>query len=331
MMHVPKEFPTVHPASFLPQAVRWLTHQHFPRRVAVGFSGGADSTALLLAMHSMGYQAIAWHVDHGWHADSALQAARLREKADAWGIEFHAAGVRAAFAGNREAMARKARYAQFAAWAGKQNVGALCLAHHEDDQAETVCMRMLQGAGVAGCAGMRREREYHGLRLIRPLLHVPRSGLRDALRQAGVAWLEDASNQDTTLMRNHIRHRLFPCMRQHGVNPVKLYNRWQAQALHLVTRLNEEAGRLDIQRREGMASVRWNAWCALRKSVRAYVLQRMMATVFGEGRVLGRRHIELAEHWRRTGGHGGIDLCRCRLSHDGRNLHLSTAEARLRA
>jgi len=321
----------VHPAPFLPQAACWLTHQHFPRRVAVGFSGGADSTALLLAMHSMGYQVIAWHVDHGWHVDSARQAAILREKVGAWGIEFHAAGVRAPLAGNREAGARKARYAQFVTWAIEQNVSVLCLAHHDNDQAETVCMRMLQGAGVAGCAGIKREREFHGLRLVRPLLHVPKSSLRNALRQTSVAWLEDASNRDTTLMRNHIRHRLFPCMRQHGVNPVKLYNRWQVQALHLATRLDEEAGCLEIQHRQGMASVRWNAWCELRKSVRAYVLQRMMATVFGEGRVLGRRHIELAEHWRHTGGHGGIDLCRCRLSHNGKNLHLSTAEVRLQA
>ncbi len=318
-------------APFLPQASAWLKHQPLPRRLAVGFSGGADSTALLLALHTMGHQVIAWHVDHAWHTDSSCQAGTLRKKAKTWGIEFHSVRIAAPSVRNREAMARKARYAQFSTWSISQDVGVVCIAHHRDDQAETVCMRMLQGAGVSGCAGMRPERIMHGLHLIRPLLNVSRAELKDALRQAGAGWLEDASNRDTSLMRNRIRHRLFPAMQRCGTDPDDLFLRWQAQASVQLSRHEQQAGYVDIQRRDHASSVHWHVWSGLPRPVRAFVLQRMMAGVFGDGAVLGRRHIELAESWRCKGAHGGIDLCRCRLSREGENLQLAPVKVSLRS
>lgn len=313
----------------LPQAAVWLKNCQLPERLAVGFSGGADSTALLLALHHAGHEVIAWHVDHGWRADSAREADALRRQMDIWGIEFYSADVDAISANNREATARKARYVQFARWAKAQGIKTLCLAHHRDDQAETVCMRMLQGAGVAGCAGMRPVRELEHLSVVRPLLRVLKSALKAALRQAGVRWLEDASNRDTTLMRNHIRHHLFPHIRKNGVDPSDLFCRWQIQASLLSVMLNEQASAAGIQQRQGVVSMSWNIWREMPGPVRACVLQHMIAMLFSEGVVLGRRHIELAESWLRKGGRGGIDLSRCRLSHRGEGLQLSTAEVSL--
>jgi len=313
----------------IPQAVEWLKGCRLPRRVAVGFSGGIDSTALLLFLHGAGHEVVAWHVDHGWRANSAKEADRLRRKMNIWGIEFHSARPGITSAGNREAAARKARYTQFLRWARIQGIRTLCLAHHRDDQAETVCMRMLQGAGVTGCAGMKPERKLKHMRIVRPLLQVPKSALKEALRQAGVGWLEDASNQDTALMRNHIRHDLFPGIRKVDIDPVILFGRWQQQAFRLAALLDAQANTAEIRRKNGMASVSWNVWREMPGPVRACVLQRMMTTLFCEGTVLGRRHIELAESWLRKGGKGGIDLSRCRLSHQGEGLHLSAVEVSL--
>jgi len=313
----------------LPQAAVWLKGCRLPERLAVGFSGGADSTALLLALHQAGHKVIAWHIDHGWHADSAREAATLRRQMDIWGIEFHSASVDATSASNREATARKARHVQFALWAKAQGIKTLCLAHHRDDQAETVCMRMLQGAGVTGCAGMQPVWELDHLSIVRPLLRVPKSVLKAALRQAGVRWLEDASNRDTTLMRNHIRHHLFPYIRKNSVDPVDLFGRWQMQASRLAVILDRQASATGIQQRQGVVSMSWDAWREMPGPVRACALQKMIAMLFGEGVVLGRRHIELAELWLRKGGRGGIDLSRCRLLHLGEDLQLSAAEVSL--
>jgi len=313
----------------LSDAAMWLKNSQLPKRLAVGFSGGADSTALLLSLHGMGREVVAWHIDHGWRTDSATDADSLRKKMDIWGIEFHSARVNISFISNREAAARKARYAQFSRWAGMQEINTLCLAHHRDDQAETVCMRMLQGAGVTGCAGMKAERDLNHLHIVRPLLQVPKSALQAALRHAGVGWLEDVTNRDTTLMRNHIRHNFFPAIQKAGIDPVSLFGRWQQQASRLAILLEEQTNTVEIQRKNGIVSVSWNAWRKMSAPVRACVLQRMMALLSGEGMVLGRRHIELAESWLRKGGRGGIDLSRSRLSHRGGCLHLSAVEVSL--
>ncbi|MDQ6972246.1 MAG: tRNA lysidine(34) synthetase TilS [Mariprofundaceae bacterium] len=316
-------------APVLSDAADWLEGQSLPRRLAVGYSGGADSTALLLALLTRGHEVLAWHVDHGWHADSAAQADALAARARAWGVEFHQARVKPHTARNREAEARKARFGQFALWAAGQGVDTLCLAQQRDDQSETVCMRMLQGAGVAGCCGMRQRRDWQGLHIIRPLLHVGRQELSRALRDAGVQWYEDASNRDTTLLRNRIRHQFFPAMRRNGIEPDELFGRWQKQASRLSERLNREADVVPIHVSKSGIELSWESWQQSSRAVRAVLLQRMNARLFGEGRVLGRRHIMLAEKWREHGGHRGIDLSGCRLSRCSGRLHLAPAPVRL--
>lgn len=310
-----------------------------PEEVAVGWSGGADSTALLLALKAAGYRVRAWHVDHGWRASSAGEARALAERAAAWGIPFYAARLEPAGNGNREAAARHARYARFRLWAGEQGIRVLCLAHQRDDQAETVCMRLLQGAGAGGCRGMRSERHEGSLLLVRPLLHVPGALLRETLRRAGVDWLEDPSNRDTGLWRNRIRHRLFPAVERAGIRPDELFLRWQAQAELLAARLDAEAGRVlaegEAEVSEDAASagmdvsLLWRSWSACAPAVRARVLQRMMAMVLGESVTPGRRHILLVEQWTNHRGRGGLDLSRCRLQRRRRRLHLQPVQADL--
>ncbi|MDQ6966165.1 MAG: tRNA lysidine(34) synthetase TilS, partial [Mariprofundaceae bacterium] len=158
-------------------ASHWLHGVNLPSRLAVGFSGGADSTALLLALAGAGHQVVAWHVDHGWSDHSAALAGSLRARSAAWGIEYHSTRVNPCTEKNREAEARRARFDLFAAWGEAQGIDTLCLAQQRNDQAETVCMRLLQGAGVAGCCAMRAERHWRGLNIVRPLLHIERDEL----------------------------------------------------------------------------------------------------------------------------------------------------------
>lgn len=263
----------------------------------------------------------------------------LARQAEAWGIPFFSARPALAVSSNREAGARHARYTQFQHWATEQGINVLCLAHQRDDQAETVCMRLLQGAGPGGCRGMHSERSMGNLRIVRPLLHVPGQTLRQALGQAGVAWLEDPSNQDMALWRNRIRHGLFPAMERAGVQPAELFLRWQAQAELLVAQLDAEAevvigqGEMELSENAGTAtkdiSLLWEPWRGCAPAVRARVLQKMMASLLGESVTPGRRHILLVEQWTNHRGRGGLDLSRCRLQRRRRRLHLQAVQADL--
>lgn len=307
----------------LEQGCVWLDSaglsEPLPSRVAVGWSGGADSTALLLALKSNGYEVDAWHVDHGWHSDSAKQAEKLAEQAEAWGIPFSSMRLDIAPNSNREAEARSGRYDAFQMLAKQRGLSDVCLAHHRDDQAETVYMRMLQGAGVHGLCGMQSVRWRGELKLFRPFLHLSRSELIVALQESGISWLEDKSNSDMTLWRNRLRMRIFPEMTACGIDPVELFLRWQRQAANVVERIDDVLKSVAFECDQDECSLSWPLWEGLAPLMRVYLLQRMMQQLFGEGVVAGRRHIDLMNVWMEQGGRGGVDLSRCRLMRkDGR-------------
>jgi len=286
-----------------------------------------DSTALLLALHQAGFQVQAWHVDHAWHQQSQYDALQLSRLAEAWNIPFLSQRLTETPTSNREAHARQGRYQAFCAMAKETNVESIALGHHADDQAETVCMRMLQGAGVMGCRGISSQSHRDALEIYRPLLHVRRQSLRVALEQADISWLDDASNDDVSLWRNRIRLELFPAIVSMGMDPYALFMRWQRQAVALAKVVNHEADCIDLHMRGLACSVLWYDWQNLSQAVRAEILQRMAACVLGKGAVFGRRHIELIEFWQKKGGRGGLDLSACRLSHRGGYLHLESRKA----
>jgi len=296
-----------------------------PGRLAVGWSGGADSTALLLALHASGREVYAWHIDHGWRDSSAQEAVALAKQAEQWHIPFISARLKSESKRNREAEARRGRYAQFQHWSREEEIHTLCLGHHRDDQAETVCMRLLQGAGPGGCRGMLPERQMGGMRIVRPLLHISGQDLRQSLQEADIAWIDDPSNSDMNIWRNRIRHRLFPAMAQHGIAPDDLFLRWRVQAGLVADQLDAKADVfMQHMSRNGANALclPWKAWKNCTPSVRARVLQKCMALLLGDGVTPGRRHIILVETWTKKSGRGGLDLSRCRLYRELNNLHL---------
>jgi len=298
-----------------------------PQTLAVGWSGGLDSTALLLCLHQQGFHVQAWHIDHAWHSHSAQDAHILGQQAQLWGIPFFSKRLHQASQTNREAEARKGRYESFQALALQTGIHDLALAHHADDQAETVCMRMLQGAGVMGMQGMRHQSYSYGLSIYRPFLHVRRSNLQQALQASGIAWLEDASNTDVRLWRNKIRLNLLPAMQACGVDAQQLWMRWQQQASRLSNIIEQGLEGMSIHMEEGGCWVHYPAWDDLPQPMRVQMIQRMAATVLGAGKVLGRRHMTLIECWRQKGARAGLDLSGCRLSRQGEGLHLKVRAA----
>jgi len=298
-----------------------------PNSLAVGWSGGVDSTALLLGLKSCGYEVQAWHIDHAWHQYSSQEAAWLAEQAAAWHIPFLSLRLAASDGRNREAVAREGRYRGFQALAEQTGQCHVALGHHADDQAETVCLRMLQGAGVMGLRGMNDVHDMYGLRLYRPLLHVSHQTMMAALHDAGVTYLDDASNQDVRLKRNHIRHVMFPAMTACGIDICDFWMRWRQQARRIAAQIEALCEVIPLQQCEGSCYVAWALWQDLALPVRVQVVQRMYAMLLGAGHVLGRRHLHAIEQWRLHGGRGGLDLSKSRLSRKEGGLHLQVREA----
>lgn len=184
--------------------------------LVVGFSGGSDSTVLLhLLAHAPAARARglrALHVDHGLHADSARWAAHCRAVCAKLGVTLAVATVRVDAAGDGpEAAARRARWQAYAEQVGDAEI--LVLAHHRDDQAETVLLRLLRGAGARGLSAMRPFARRRGLRVWRPLLATPRAALRDYAAAHGLQWLEDPANVEFRYDRSYLRTEVMPRLR----------------------------------------------------------------------------------------------------------------------
>ncbi len=184
------------------------------RRFVVAFSGGIDSTVLLHALHRMqefdGLNLFAVHVNHGLSRNAGAWAAHCRAFCEARRIAFEMMEIDARGGGSQgpEARARALRYRALGRCVGQDDV--LLTAHHRDDQAETVLLRLLRGAGAEGLAGMPAIRPFGAGWLARPLLAVTRNDIADYARRENLSWVEDESNVDTGLDRNFIRCRVMP-------------------------------------------------------------------------------------------------------------------------
>ncbi len=184
---------------------------------AVALSGGADSTALLIACaQRWPGQVRAVHVHHGLQAAADGFEQFCRQLCERFQVPLVVCHVdaRAAAGQSPEDAARRARYAAIAeavrsAW---PDVADVALAQHADDQIETLLIALSRGSGLPGLAGMPARWERLGLRWHRPWLQVAGAELRDWLRQRGEVWVEDPTNTDEQFTRNRIRARVLPAL-----------------------------------------------------------------------------------------------------------------------
>ena len=196
-------------------------------RLAVGLSGGADSVALLRALHErsreLGLVLHAAHLHHGLRGDEAdADLAFARELAARLGLPFHEAQVDTAAEAEQkretiEEAARRLRYGWFRQLMAAGEVDAVATAHTQDDQAETVLAKFLRGAWIEGLSGIHPVVDFPEGRILRPLLQATRPEIEAYLKATGQAWREDSSNRHLTFTRNRIRHELLPLLE--GWNP----------------------------------------------------------------------------------------------------------------
>lgn len=246
---------------------------------AVAFSGGMDSSALLHALAQLsrarGLRAI--HVDHGLHADSADWAAHCRDFVAALDVPLQIvrAHVERDAGTGLEDAARRARLKAFAQELRPGEI--LALAQHRGDQAETVLLKLLRGAGPEGLGAMRALRQYAKGYLWRPLLDLPRAALAAYANEHALRWIEDPSNEQTHLSRNFLRHEILPRLTQH-------WPQAEAALTHSATWLRAAADYIDAQSAAALANLRgdepaslaWRGWLALPDALRDPVLRRWL-------------------------------------------------------
>lgn len=182
-------------------------------RWLVGFSGGLDSTVLLHALKNLvnGQSLAAIHVNHGLSASADVWQQHCQDVCQRWGVPLQVEKVAISGEGAIEERAREARFEVFARSMAEGD--CLLLAHHRQDQAETVLFRLLRGAGISGLGAIRLQRSFARGQILRPLLAVDRAELETYAEAHGLAWVEDESNTDPCFDRNYLRQDILPALR----------------------------------------------------------------------------------------------------------------------
>ena len=188
--------------------------------VVVGVSGGADSVALVEAMRLIGkYDLHIAHIHHCLRSQADADADFVAELAGKWKIPFHFERFDTPVMAAKERIgieeaARTGRYHAFRTIASRIGADAVAVAHHADDQVETVIHRIFRGTHMRGLAGITPKRKLDdGLFLIRPLLWARREQIEQFCRDRGLAWRTDHTNAETEFTRNFIRHELLGLLR----------------------------------------------------------------------------------------------------------------------
>lgn len=215
--------------------------------VLAAVSGGADSVALLLllsvAQREMGISLEAAHYEHGIRGEASRgDAAFVLALCEKLAVPCHVQhgdvpALRAQWRCSMEEAARRARYAFFEETAALCGARFIALAHQQEDQAETLLLHLVHGAGLQGLSAMRARQGNR----IRPLLGVPRRALEAYLREKGQPWREDASNEDTRHARNLLRHEVFPVLQRMNPNVHEAMARTAALAAQAYGTLREAA------------------------------------------------------------------------------------------
>lgn len=186
-----------------------------PQRLLIGLSGGADSMALTQLLAALpDKQLTAVHVNHGLRGDAADgDEAFVRAFCQTKGMPLLCYRAHPPLHAS-EGWAREVRYGFYQEAMAESGAEALVLAHHQEDQAETVLLHLMRGAGLQGLSAMRQDTVIEGMRVLRPLLGFSRGELRQVLAEAGQAWREDATNAEALYLRNALRLQVLPLLEQ---------------------------------------------------------------------------------------------------------------------
>jgi tRNA(Ile)-lysidine synthase len=250
--------------------------------LAVAVSGGADSMALLLLTHDWAKKqngkVIALTVDHQLRKESATEAAQVKKWCAKHTIEHHTLIWKHASRGT-QTEARDARYALLTDWCKKHNILHLLTAHHRDDQAETFFFRLARGSGVDGLAGIPAVSVRGGVRLLRPLLDLPKSALENFLREKHQPWVSDPTNTTAKYTRNIVRSHLTPKLNEKAA---ALAQRFGVVRNHIECRLAETMVRTISIHPEGHAVLSLTEFKKLPPEYGVRTLAALIQTVGGD-------------------------------------------------
>lgn len=186
------------------------------RPILLGYSGGPDSVCLLhllLSWKKIPLHLV--HIDHGWRKESAQERKAIQELAQKLALPLHWIALDPkTMQGNLEAECRQKRLQFFQQVAREVQAQGCLLAHHADDQAETVFKRVLEGANLINLSGMAPIQKFDALTLLRPLLSIRKNQILAWLEQRGISSFHDATNADVRFLRAKMRQETFPFLRK---------------------------------------------------------------------------------------------------------------------
>lgn len=228
-------------------------------QIVVGASGGLDSTVLLRLLQEAGFIVVAAHVNYGMRGEASDEdEAFVRRQAEQLGVSFRVKRVELPPDGNRQERAREARYAFFRELAVKTKARVVAVAHHQDDQAETVLLNLFRGAGPHGLSGMPATRPIatdSPIQLIRPLLGWSRVEIEALATERGWSWREDDSNASDTYRRNWLRNKVLPLIAEEFGEDVVGRISGTAERIRVMVDLVDEhaSARLAIENLRGLS------------------------------------------------------------------------------
>ncbi len=190
----------------------WAKTLERANRLWVAYSGGLDSTLLLHAVRrSLPDQVLgAVHVNHGIHVEADRWAAFCQQQAAALGVQWREFSINVEPGSALEERARNGRYQVFEQLLEQGDV--LLMAHHANDQAETLLFRLVRGSGLEGLSGMPAQRQLGQGMLVRPFLSLQRTELEQQARLWELDWIEDSANREARHARNFLRHQIVPLL-----------------------------------------------------------------------------------------------------------------------
>jgi tRNA(Ile)-lysidine synthase len=223
-----------------------------PAQLAVAFSGGLDSTVLLHAtIKAHGKKNVyAFHVHHGIQKEADQWQAHCKAVAKKLGCHFDTRNVKLNKPSNIESQARNLRYESLTQMCQAHNIQDLLLAHHLDDQAETVLIQLMRGAGLPGLSAMPQVKSKELIHLWRPFLNMRRKDLEIYAKEHQLTWIEDPSNQDESYRRNAIRKSILPTLEKFQEGAIENLSR-SAKHLGEAQELLNQLADIDLGLMEG--------------------------------------------------------------------------------
>jgi tRNA(Ile)-lysidine synthase len=242
-------------------------------RVAVAYSGGRDSTALLhatlAAVEPLGIAVLALHVHHGLSPNADAWLAHCEARCRGWARRGQPVELVARRIASRpqpgdsvEAWARRARYRALRQMAVEHDVDLVLLGHHRRDQAETFLLQALRGGGVAALSAMPIVARRDGVSWARPWLEMPRDAIEAYAREHRLRWIDDDSNDDERFARNRLRRRVWPALVAAFADAEESLASAARWAQHAEAAINEAAS-LDLATIVDDAGLDLSAWRAL--------------------------------------------------------------------